>query len=85
MKELANKDLLYGSCIQYLVITYNRKESKKEYIYVEEGSEGGRGGGRGRGGGGEAAGASGEWRGELEGGFGGQKTRRQGDSGAGLS
>ena len=34
MIELANKDLLYGSCIQYLVITYNRKESKKEYIYV---------------------------------------------------
>ena len=31
-----NKDLRYstGNYIQYLVITYNGKESKKEYIYV---------------------------------------------------
>ena len=34
-KEI-NKDLLYstGNCIQYLVITYNVKESEKEYIYI---------------------------------------------------
>ena len=31
-----NKDLLYstGNCIEYLVITYNRKESEKEYKYI---------------------------------------------------
>ena len=31
-----NKDLLYstGSYTQYLVITYNGKDSEKEYIYI---------------------------------------------------
>ena len=31
-----NKDLLYstGNSAQYLVITYNGKESEKEYIYI---------------------------------------------------
>ena len=31
-----NKDLLHstGSHIQYLVITYNEKESEKEYAYI---------------------------------------------------
>ena len=35
IKEINNKDLLYntGNCIQYLVITYNGKESEKEYMY----------------------------------------------------
>ena len=33
--EAINKDLLYitGNYIQYLIITYNRKESEKEEIY----------------------------------------------------
>ena len=33
--KINNKDLLYstGSYIQYLIITYNGKESEKEYIY----------------------------------------------------
>ena len=36
IKEINNKDLLYstGNNTQYLVITYNGKESKKEYISV---------------------------------------------------
>ena len=36
IKEINNKDLLYstGNYIQYLVITCNRKESEKEYIFV---------------------------------------------------
>ena len=31
-----NKDLLYstGNCIQYLVTTYNGKESEKGFIYI---------------------------------------------------
>ena len=35
MKQINNKDLLYdtGRYIQYLIITYNGKESEKEYIY----------------------------------------------------
>ena len=35
-KLLDNKDLLYstGNYIQYLVKTYNGKESKIEYIYI---------------------------------------------------
>ena len=35
MKSTSNKDFLYstGNCIQYLVITYNGKESKKEYLF----------------------------------------------------
>ena len=35
---MSNKDLLYstGNYIQYLVITYNGKESEKEYIYISE-------------------------------------------------
>ena len=34
IKQINNKDLLYsiGDYIQYLVITYNGKESEKEYI-----------------------------------------------------
>ena len=33
---MTNKDLLYsrGNYTQYLSITYNEKESKKEYVYV---------------------------------------------------
>ena len=33
---MSNKDLLYStrSYIQCLVITYNRKESEKEYMYI---------------------------------------------------
>ena len=36
IKQINNKDLLYSirNYIQYLVITYNGKESEKEYIYV---------------------------------------------------
>ena len=36
IKKIDNKDLLYstGDYIQYLVITYNGKESEKEYIYI---------------------------------------------------
>ena len=32
----SGKDLLYstGNYIQYLIITYNGKESEKEYIYM---------------------------------------------------
>ena len=35
-RETDNKDLPYstGNNTQYLVITYNGKESEKEYIYV---------------------------------------------------
>ena len=35
-KQINNKVLLYstGNYIQYLVITYNGKESRKEYMYV---------------------------------------------------
>ena len=35
-KQINNKDLLQstGNYVQYLVITYNGKESEKEYIYV---------------------------------------------------
>ena len=35
IKKINNEDLLYstGSYIQYLVITYNGKESEKEYRY----------------------------------------------------
>ena len=31
-----NKDLLYsaGNYIQYLVITYNGKESEKDFVYI---------------------------------------------------
>ena len=31
-----SKDLVYstGNCTQYLVMTYNRKESEKEFIYT---------------------------------------------------
>ena len=34
IKQINNKDLLYspGNYVQYLVITYNGKESEKEYI-----------------------------------------------------
>ena len=34
--KINNKDLLYRieNYIQYLVITYNEKESEEEYIYV---------------------------------------------------
>ena len=37
IKQVNNKDLLYSSVnsIQYLVITYNEKESEKEYVYSE--------------------------------------------------
>ena len=36
IKDMNNKDPLYrtGNYIQYLVITYNGKESEKEYIYT---------------------------------------------------
>ena len=36
IKQLSNKDLLYstGNYIQYLVITYNVKESENEYIFI---------------------------------------------------
>ena len=36
INKINNKDLLYstGNYIQYLVINYNGKESKKEYIYI---------------------------------------------------
>ena len=36
IKQIDNKDLLYstGNYIQYLVITYNGKESEKECIYM---------------------------------------------------
>ena len=36
IKQVNNKDVLYntGNYIQYLIITYNGKESEKEYIYV---------------------------------------------------
>ena len=36
IKEINNKDLLYstGNYMQYLVITYNAKESEKEYILL---------------------------------------------------
>ena len=35
-KQINSKDLLYitGNHIQYLVITYNGKESEKEWIYI---------------------------------------------------
>ena len=35
IKQRNNKDLLYstGTYIQYLIVTYNGKESEKEYIY----------------------------------------------------
>ena len=35
IKYITNKDLLYGTgnYTQYLVVTYNGKESKKEYEY----------------------------------------------------
>ena len=37
-RKINNKDLLHSTgnyrCIQYLVITYNGKESEKEYIYM---------------------------------------------------
>ena len=35
IKLMTKKDLLYsrGHYTQYLVITYNEKESKKEYVY----------------------------------------------------
>ena len=38
IKQINNKDLLYstGNYIQYLAITYNGKESEKEYIYISE-------------------------------------------------
>ena len=34
IKPITNKDLLYstGNYIQYLIITYNGKESEKQYI-----------------------------------------------------
>ena len=34
--EITNKDLLYstGNLTQYSIITYMRKESKKEWLYV---------------------------------------------------
>ena len=36
IKQINKKDLWYstGNYIQYLVITYNGKESEKEYIYI---------------------------------------------------
>ena len=36
IKQINNKNLLYstGNYIQYLIITYNGKESEKEYIYI---------------------------------------------------
>ena len=36
IKQINNKDLLYstGTYTQYLVITYNGKESEKEHVYV---------------------------------------------------
>ena len=36
IKQITNKDLLYstGNSIQYSVMAYMRKESKKEWIYV---------------------------------------------------
>ena len=36
IKQINNKDLLYstGNYIQYLLITYNEKESEREYIYI---------------------------------------------------
>lgn len=36
IKKINNKDLQYGTGnrIQYFVITYNEKESEKEYIYL---------------------------------------------------
>ena len=36
IKEINNKNLLYstGNYIQHLVITYNRKESVKEYTHI---------------------------------------------------
>ena len=38
IKRKNNKGLLYGmgNYIQYLVITYNRTESEKQYIYIYE-------------------------------------------------
>ena len=38
IKQISNKDLLYntGNYIQYLVITYNGKESGREYICITE-------------------------------------------------
>ena len=38
MKWITNKVLLYstGSYLQYLIITYNGKESEEEYIYISE-------------------------------------------------
>ena len=38
VKEISNKDLLYstGTSTQYLIITYNGKESEKEYIHVTQ-------------------------------------------------
>ena len=35
-KQITNKDLLYstGSYTQYLIISYNGREYKKEYIYI---------------------------------------------------
>ena len=37
IKQINNKDLLYstGNYIQYFVITYNGKESEKEYTYIQ--------------------------------------------------
>ena len=37
IKQISIKDLLYstGNCIQYLEITYNRKEYEKVYIYIK--------------------------------------------------
>ena len=36
IKQITKKDLLYstGNYTQYLVITYNGKESEKEFIYI---------------------------------------------------
>ena len=36
IKQITNKDLLYstGNSTQYLVITYNGKESEKDYKYI---------------------------------------------------
>ena len=36
IKQITNKDLLYstGNSIQYIIITYNGKDSEKEYIRV---------------------------------------------------
>ena len=38
IKQINNKVLLYstGNYIQYLIITYNGKKSKKEYTYITE-------------------------------------------------